>query len=112
MKYSKYKNKKVIVDNIEFDSIKESNRYKELKLLERAGEIHDLKLQVPFVLIPSFKYNNKTTRETKYIADFTYEDKENNFIVEDVKSKATRTRIYMLKKKLMLFRYGIEIKEI
>lgn len=111
--YSKYRNKKVYKDGKKIaDSKKEEKRLNELRLLERVGEIRDLKIQVPFILIPSFKYNNKTIRETKYIADFTYEDKENNFIVEDVKSKATRTRVYMIKKKLMLFRYGIEIKEI
>lgn len=113
MIYSKYRNQKVIINGIKIaDSKKEDKRLNELRLLEKVGEIHDLKTQVPFILIPSFKHNDKTIRETKYIADFTYEDKENNFIVEDVKSKATRTRVYMIKKKLMLFRHGIEIKEI
>lgn len=106
----KYRNKKVVIDNIKFDSIKESKRYTELKLLEKAKEIHDLKLQVSFVLIPSYVINGKKTREVKYIADFTYEDKGNNFIVEDV--KGYRTEVYKLKKKMFEFRYGIEIKEI
>lgn len=111
--YIKYRNIKVYENGIKIaDSKKENKRLSELKLMERAGEIHNLKLQVPFVLIPSFKKGNRTIRETKYIADFTYEDKDNNFIVEDVKSKATKTKVYELKKKLMLFRYDIEIKEI
>ena len=41
---SKYKNKKVIVDDYIFDSIQESKRYKELKLLLRAGQIQELEL--------------------------------------------------------------------
>ena len=48
----KYRNKKVEVDGILFDSKKEANRYMELKLLEKAGEITDLKRQVRYELIP------------------------------------------------------------
>lgn len=53
-KKSKYNAQKTIVDNIEFDSEKESKRYKELKYLEKAGMIKDLQLQVPFELQPKF----------------------------------------------------------
>ena len=55
-----------------FDSIRESQRYKELKLLERAGEISNLKLQPKFLLQDSFKKNGKTYRKIEYIADFSY----------------------------------------
>ena len=48
----KYRNEKVIVDGISFDSKKEAARYRELKMLERSGAISGLKMQVPFELIP------------------------------------------------------------
>ncbi len=47
---NKYRNRKTVVDNIKFDSVLEANRYRELMLLQRAKEISNLKLQVPFVL--------------------------------------------------------------
>lgn len=109
----KYGNIKTTVDGIEFDSRKEANRYAELKLLQRAGEISGLALQVPYVLIPEQKRDGKIAeREVKYIADFVYTDKEGNRIVEDVKSPATRTKEYILKRKMMLWEYGIKIVEV
>lgn len=112
MRYSKYRNKKVVVDGIEFDSKKEANRYKELKLLEKAGEIKDLELQKVFELIPSFKKNGKTYRKTTYKADFSYFDtKEGKYIVEDV--KGFKTDIYKLKKKLFEYKFKeLELKEV
>ena len=69
---NKYRNKKVIVDDYIFDSIQESKRYKELKLLLRAGEISNLQLQPRFILQEGFKKNGKTYRKVEYIADFMY----------------------------------------
>lgn len=69
---AKYRNKKVQIDMYLFDSIAESRRYKELALLERAGEIKDLQLQPRFLLQESFKKNGKTYRKIEYIADFMY----------------------------------------
>ena len=69
---NKYRNKKVIVEDYVFDSIAESKRYKELKLLLKAGEIQDLQLQPRFLLQDSFKKNGKTFRKIEYIADFMY----------------------------------------
>ena len=69
---NKYRNKKVIVDDYIFDSIQESKRYKELKLLLRAGEISNLQLQPRFLLQKGFKKNGKTYRKVEYIADFMY----------------------------------------
>lgn len=112
VKQSKYKNKKVIYDGIKFDSIKEKAHYIKYKLMEQSGEIHNLKRQVEFELIETFKLNDRTYRKTKYIADFTYYDKHNKLHVIDVKSKATKTRVYELKKKLMAYKYGIEIEEV
>lgn len=76
---NKYRNKKVIVDGEEFDSKKEGNRYKELKLLEETGEISNLELQPRFLLQDSFKKNGKTYRKIEYIADFMYcKDRQNH----------------------------------
>lgn len=76
---NKYRNKKTQVDMYVFDSIAESKRYKELALLERAGEISDLELQPRFLLQESFKKNGKTHRKIEYIADFMYkENRQNN----------------------------------
>lgn len=112
---SKYGNKKTELDGIVFDSKKEATRWAELKLLQRAGEIYDLRRQVPFAVIPAQKDANGKTieREAKYIADFTYRDsKTGRITVEDTKSEATRTKEYILKRKLMLYRFGIKIKEV
>jgi hypothetical protein len=69
---SKYNNKKTQIDMYVFDSILESKRYKQLALLEKAGEIKELKLQPRFLLQESFKKNGKTHRKIEYIADFMY----------------------------------------
>jgi len=112
---NKYGAKKVIVDGIAFDSQKEARRWCELKLLERAGEIYDLQRQVPFVVIPVQKDERGKVieRECKYVADFVYKNKGSlRSVVEDVKSPATRTKEYIIKRKLMLYRNGIRIKEV
>lgn len=110
---NKYHNKKVIIDGIEFDSKKEGNYYLKLKMLEKAGKITDLRLQVPFVVLETFKVNDRTYRKTKYLADFTYLDDKDKLHVIDVKSEATRKdKTYQLKKKLLAWKYGIEIEEV
>ena len=101
---NKYRNKKVIIDGIEFDSKKESVRYKELKLLERAGLIKDIQLQVKYELQPSFKKNGETYRAITYIADFTYWDnKHSKTIVED--TKGFETDVFKIKHKLFEYKY-------
>ena len=113
---NKFGARKTIIDGITFDSKHEAQRYAELKLLWRAGEIQDLQLQVPFELIPAQKKDGKVIeRAVKYIADFVYiaHDKDGwSRVVEDAKSPATRTDAYKIKRKLMLWRHGIEIKEV
>lgn len=106
----KYGNKKVKYDGIIFDSKKEARRYAELKLLERAGEIKDLELQKTFELIPSQRIGGKVVeRAVKYKADFCYT--ENGVtVVED--TKGFRTKEYIIKRKLMLYIHGIQIKEL
>lgn len=108
----KYHNRKVITDDGEFDSVRELRRWQELKLMQRAGEIYDLQRQVPFVLIPTQKDGKKVIeREVKYIADFTYRNvKDGRIVVED--TKGMKTREYIIKRKLMLYRHGIRIVEV
>lgn len=104
---SKYLSKKTILNGIKFDSIKESNRYSVLKMLEKSGRIKDLQLQKKFRLQDGFKKNNKTYRPIDYICDFYYFDtKENKYIVEDVKSKFTeKDKVFNIKRKLFEYKY-------
>ena len=105
---NKYKNRKIVVDNIKFDSILEANRYQELKLLQRAKQISNLRLQVPFLLQEGFKKNGKTHREIKYIADFVYEE-NGQTIVED--TKGICTEVFRIKQKLFEYKYpDLELK--
>lgn len=110
VKQSKYKNKKAIYKNIEFDSMKEMSWYIKYELMEKAGSIKDLQRQVKFELQPSFKLNGKTIRAINYYADITYKDKDNKLHVIDI--KGMRTEVYKLKKKMMAYKYNIEIEEI
>lgn len=99
-------------DGMDFDSKKELVRYCELKLLEKGGEITDLKRQVPFMLVPNQIEDGRVVeRAVKYIADFTYYE-NGQFVVEDVKSPVTRTDAYKIKRKLMLHIHGIRIREV
>lgn len=104
-KKSKYGNEKHEVDGIEFDSKREAERYGELKLLLKAGEIGLLQLQEPFELNPG------GTHSLKYIADFVYLiTATGEKVVED--AKGHRTREYIKKRRLMRKVHGIEIKEV
>lgn len=108
---TKYHSRKTTLDGMEFDSCKEANRYAELKLLQRAGEITDLRTQVKYTLIPAQKKpSGGTERACTYTADFVYRDKSGREIVEDV--KGMRTQQYIIRRKLMLYLNGIEVKEV
>ena len=95
---SKYHNVKTVVDDIKFDSKKESVKWQELKMLEKAGAIKNLERQKRFLIVPK----TKDERAVFYVADFTYTDcKTGQFICEDVKSKITRANsTYIIKRKL------------
>lgn len=109
--HSKYKAKKTEVDGIVFDSKKEAKRYQELILLERAGVISDLQRQVKFILIPVQRINGKVVeRECSYVADFVYLDEGGKKVVED--TKGVKTKDYIIKRKLMSWVHGINIKEV
>lgn len=111
MKWTKYGNRRTYVGDQLFDSKREAERWIQLNLMQKAGEIKDLSRQVPFELIPVV-VNPETghkERPTQYIADFTYWQ-DGKLVVED--AKGMRTREYMIKRKLMLWRYGIAIREV
>lgn len=109
---TKYHSRKAIVDGVEFDSRREANRYAELKLLERAGEISDLRMQVKYTLIPvQKKPSGGTERACTYTADFVYTDNSTGKeTVED--AKGMKTQQYIIRRKLMLYIHGIEVKEV
>lgn len=118
---NKYRNKKIQVNGETFDSMKELRRWRDLKLLEKAGEITELRRQVPFELLPNQREPDKIgprggrkpgriiERKALYIADFVYKDRTGREVVEDC--KGMRTKDYILKRKLLLFRFGIQILE-
>lgn len=118
---TKYHNKKIEIDGKIFDSRKEARRYRELKILERAGEIYDLQTQVKFVLIPTQReadtigkmggiHKGKVIeRECAYIADFVYME-NGKTVVED--TKGCKTKDYIIKRKLMLYVHNIRVKEV
>lgn len=117
----KYHNRKITIDGNTFDSKKEANRYNELKILEKAGEISGLQLQVKYILIPEqrepgtigkrggIKKGKLIERECSYIADFVYQE-NGETVVED--TKGMRTKDYIIKRKLMLHVHGIRIREV
>jgi hypothetical protein len=107
---SKYRAKPQVINGIRFASQKEGKRYLELRLLERAGQIRGLTLQVPLALSAG---NDKRTSIGKYVADFVYEEfVEDHWrrVVEDV--KGFKTPLYRWKKKHVEIQYGIQIREI
>ena len=105
MSYSKYRNVKINVDGIKFDSKAESERYAELRILEKAGLISNLVLQPKFELQQKFRHNGKAEKAILYIADFSYNDRtEDKIVVEDV--KGMETDVFKLKRKMFLKLYG------
>lgn len=118
---SKYGAKKVEYNGMMFDSKRECRRYKELEILQQIGAISELRTQVKFVLIPAQREadtvgkrggiikGNLIEREVSYIADFVYVENDKT-VVED--AKGMRTQEYILKRKMMLYFYGIRIKEV
>lgn len=122
---SKYHARKVTRGGRTFDSAKEARRFSELSILQRAGEITDLRCQVKYILIPAQREPDTVgkrggtikgkllERECAYIADFVY--KQNGVeIVEDVKGyrDSTAYALFTIKRKLMLWVHGIKIKEV
>ena len=118
----KYHNEHDSRGNLHFDSKKEARRFDELVVLLRAGKIRNLKLQAQYTLQESYiTETGERVRAIRYVADFAYERPplpdcagEVHWVpvVEDVKSKATRTAKYEMKKKLLRERFGLSITEV
>ena len=119
----KYKNRKVNIDGVEFDSMKEYWRFAELKQMQAEGKITDLQRQVKYILLPAqrepdtigkrggVKKGKLLEREVAYYADFVYKLADSGtLIVED--TKGVRTTEYIIKRKMMLYFHKIRIKEL
>jgi len=119
----KYRNRKIVRDGEQFDSMREYRRWCELRLLEQAGDIMDLTRQVPYELIPTqrepytvgpkggIRQGKVIERPVEYIADFVYLDRRTGeTVVED--AKGMRTKDYVIKRKLMLYIHHIRIREV
>jgi len=111
---SKYHAKKTEVDGILFASQKEARRYQELRLMEKAGEIRGLCLQVEYPLDVFSALKHQEVRIGKYVADFQYQERdiardEWRLVTED--TKGFKTPIYRWKCKHMAAQYGITIRE-
>lgn len=105
-KPAKYRNKRVKVDNITFDSKAEAARYGHLRMLERAGHIEALKIH------PAYDLHDRTGAKVgRYISDFEYWCKQRGcLVVEDV--KGVRTAVYRMKKRHFESEYRTRIEEI
>ncbi|AGR33367.2 DUF1064 domain-containing protein [Listeria monocytogenes] len=105
---SKYNAKKVVIDNIKFDSKAEAAYYQQLKLLKMTGEVVSFDLQPEFVLQESFRKNGKLYRAIKYKADFLVLYKDGHEELIDVKGMLTKE--FRIKQKLFELRYMQSIK--
>ena len=123
-KYHNVRTQRTLEDGgkVDFDSKKEARRYDELMAMLRAGQIRVLKLQPQFTIQEAYTTpEGQRVRAIRYQADFSYEratepdcNGEIHWlrVVEDVKSRATKTRVYEIKKKLLREKLGIEIREV
>ena len=124
---TKYGNSKTYVDNIQFDSKHEAERYIELRFMKDKEMLHDLQLQKKYVLVPAqyekstevytkgkhkgeLKQGKLIERELSYYADFDYYTADGEHVVED--AKGMKTKEYIIKRKLMLWVHGIRIREV
>lgn len=104
---NKYHARRTEIDGVSFDSKAEAARYLELKLLQTAGVIAALEIH------PSWQLVVNGVLIGRYTADFSYYDRQaGRDVVEDVKSAPTRTRDYVLRRKLMQACHGIEVQEV
>ena len=108
---NKFRAKKTSLNGIVFDSKAEARRYGDLWLMEKAGNIKDLKLQVPYILAPSVKFSSSPRAKPalKYLADFTYTEADTGrYVVEDCKGVLTEG--FQIKRHLMLSVHGIDVR--
>jgi len=104
---NKYNARATTTDGIRFDSLREAERYNELCLLQKAEEVHLLKVHPRFEIIKGFEIDGKKIRPTYYEADFMYWDcKIGRMVVEDV--KGVETAVFKIKRKLFLLQHGLQ----
>ena len=109
---SKYGNRKTTINGITFDSKREAQRWDELRMLERAGHIRDLRRQVAYELVPGVKFtgDKRTKPAIRYVADFVYTERDRE-VIEDLKSPASANlQAFKLKRHLLLALHGREVK--
>lgn len=106
----KYGNKACRVGDEHYRSGREMARHQDLLILERAGQISELKREVPFVLAPAVRLNGRLKPPLRYFADFVYRDKNGLVVVED--AKGMRTDVYRIKRHLMATVLGVEVIEV
>lgn len=122
LRKNKFHAEKTVFNGEKFDSKKEAARYAALILLQKAGRISNLRRQVPYELIPA-QYEPDTLgprggrkrgklleKSCCYVADFVYDTADGLTVVED--TKGVKTPEYIIKRKLMLHKYGIRVKEV
>lgn len=102
---SKYRNKKITIDNIEFDSKDESLYYLLLKSQKQADLIKDFELQPKYELVPKFEYQGKKRQAITYTPDFNIFHHDNSVTAVDVKSIGTATQQGEIRRKLFEFKY-------
>ncbi len=110
-KANKYGAQRVTIQGIPFDSKAEAKRYLQLKAMEQAGEISNLEIQVDFPLVPDQLVDGRKERGVKYVADFRY-IRDGQSIVEDVKSAPTKTKEFIIKRKLVLWLHKVAVQEV
>lgn len=106
-----YGAERVEIMGIKFDSKAEGKRYLQLKAMEQAGEISGLETQVCIALLPAQQVRGRKERPVNYFADFQYV-RQGVLITEDVKSAPTKTKEFILKRKMAMFFHGIVVSEV
>jgi hypothetical protein len=107
----KFRNIKTVVDGVTFDSKREAARWSELLLLQRARQISDLRRQVPIVLAPSVKFDGEKRAKPalRLVVDFAYIEAGRE-VLEDVKSPATITTAFTIKRHILKAFNGLELR--
>ena len=108
---NKYGARKVVVDGLKFDSLREANRWGFLQALQRLNKISQLERQVTFVLAPGVKFRGEKRAKPalRYVADFRYfNPDEAVVVVEDAKGR--QTEAFRIKRHLMKSVHGIDVR--
>ena len=105
----KYANQRVEIDGQAFDSKAEARYWGHLQIRLKAGEISNLRRQVPFELAPAVVIGGRKRPPLRYVADFVWEE-GGKTVVADVKGVAVD--VYKVKRHLMKAIHGIDILEI